>query len=102
MDDILKQNIFKTLGLDRLPLAKQEEALLGISKIIFQAVLIRVFEELNEEDKDELEALLVRKPDDETAMLAFFRGKLPNLDDIVDEEIRKFKAESVDLIKNAS
>ena len=97
----MQQNIIKELGLDRLPQAQVEEILLRVGKIIFQSVMIRVLEELDDSAKDELDVLLSQKPDNQEAVLQFLRSKLPNLDDIVNEEIQKFKEESVDFMKSA-
>jgi hypothetical protein len=99
MDSILKQNIIADLGIDRLPQGEREEALLSIGRIIFQGVLIRVMGLLGEKDKDEFDKLLGEKPDDEEAVLKFLQTKLPNLEEIVNNEIAMFKRESVDLMQ---
>lgn len=102
MDDILKQNIIKDLGLDKLPQNEQEEALLTIGKLIYQGVLIRVMNELSEKDKDEFDKLLTEKVDDQEAVLNFLKSKIPHLDDLVNEEIANFKRESVEFMKNVT
>ncbi|MBI2514921.1 hypothetical protein HYV91_01905 [Candidatus Wolfebacteria bacterium] len=99
MDSILKQNIIQDLGIDRLPADEQEEALLSIGRIIFQGVLIRVMGLLGEKDKDEFDKLLTEKADDEEAVLKFLQAKLPNLDEIVNNEIAMFKRESLDFMQ---
>lgn len=99
MKTILQENIIKDLGIDNLPQKEQEESLLGIGRIIFQSVLIRVMEELDEAGKDEFEKILSEKPNDEEAILNFLHSKLPNLDEVVNEEVAKFKQESVDFMK---
>lgn len=99
MDTILQKNIISDLGLDKLSEKEQEEALLGIGRIIFQAVLIRVMEELDESGKDEFEKILNEKPNDEEAILGFLQTKIPNLDVIVSDEVVKFKQESVDFME---
>lgn len=99
MDSILKQNIIQDLGIDRLPADEQEEALLSIGRIIFQGVLIRVMGLLGEKDKDEFDKLLTEKADEEEAVLKFLQAKLPNLDEIVNNEIAMFKRESLDFMQ---
>lgn len=99
MATILQKNIIKELGLDTLPGKEQEETLLSIGRIIFQSVLIRTMEELDENSKDEFEKILSEKPNDEEAILAFLQSKLPNLNEIVQDEVSKFKQESVDFMK---
>lgn len=99
MATILQKNIIKELGLDNLSEKEQEETLLSIGKIIFQSVLIRTMEELDDKSKDEFEKILSEKPNDEEAILSFLQKKLPNLNDIVNDEVSKFKQESVDFMK---
>lgn len=98
MNTILQKNIIKDLGLDKLSEKEQEETLLSVGRIIFQSVMIRVMEELDEAGKDEFEKILTEKPNDEEAILNFLRSKLPNLDEIVNEEVAKFKQESVNFM----
>lgn len=99
MDTILQKNIIKELGLDTLPEKEQEEALLSVGRIIFQSVLIRTMEELSEADKDEFDKILSDKSNDEEVILGFLQKKIPNLDEIVNDEVVKFKQESVDFMK---
>lgn len=96
---ILERNIFKEIGLDVLPEKEQEEALLRIGKIIFQAVLIRVMAKLNSREKDQFTKLLTEKPNDEKAILDFLKSKIPNLNEIVNEEVASFKKESLDFME---
>ncbi len=99
MTTILQENIIKDLGLENLPQKEQEEALLNVGRIIFQSILIRVMEELDEAGKNEFEKILTEKPNDEEAVLNFLQSKLPNLNEIVNDEVLKFKQESVDFMK---
>jgi hypothetical protein len=99
MPTILQRNIIKELGLDKLPEKEQEETLLNMGKIIFQSVLIRTMEELDDKGKDEFEKILSEKSNNEEAIMSFLRSKLPNLNKIVDDEVSKFKQESVDFMK---
>lgn len=98
MEPILTQNIVKELGLDNLPEDKQLEILEKIGSIIFQSVLLRTLDIMSEEDKDEFEKLLSEKADDPDIVLKFMQNKVPNLDDIVKEEVVKFKTETLDII----
>ena len=100
MDGTLSQNIIKDLGLDTLPPERQMQVLLGIGRVIQQNIILRVLELLPEEAKDEFDKLLAEKMNDEEAVLGFLRSKIPNLDQIVEEEISKFKEESAELLKS--
>ena len=99
MPTILQKNIIKDLELDTLPEKEQEEALLSIGRIIFQSVIIRVMNELDKAGKDEFEKILTEKPNDEEAIMSFLQSQLPNLNEIVNDEVAKFKQESVDFMK---
>ena len=100
MDEVLKQNIIKDLGLDRFPPERQEEMLLMIGKLIYQGVIIRVMGLLSEKDKEDFDQLLMEKVEDEDAVLKFLESKIPNLDELVNEEVAAFKKESIDFINN--
>ena len=95
----MQENIIKDFGLDTLQENEQKEALLSIGRIIFQSVLMRVTEELDDKGKDEFEKLLSEKSDDEDAIMNFLRSKVSNLDEIVNGEIAKFKQESSEFMK---
>lgn len=99
MVTILQKNIIKDLGIENLPGKEQEEMLLSMGRIIFQSILIRTMEELDEKGKDEFEKILTEKPNDEEAILGFLQKKIPNLNEIVNDEVEKFKKESVDFMK---
>ena len=100
MDDILKQNIIKDLGMDQLSPEKQEEMLLTIGRLIFQGVIIRVMSLLSEKDKDEFDKLLTEKIEDEEAVLNFLKSKIPNLEELINEEVALFKKGSVDFMQS--
>jgi hypothetical protein len=61
-------------------------------------VLLRIIEQLNDDDADNFEKLLEEKPDDEEAILSYLRSKNSNFDIIVNEEADKFKKEAVDFM----
>lgn len=89
----------KDLGLDALPQDQQERALQSISKVIFQSVIIKLLEKMSEEDVTEFEKMMEANMDNEEVVLSFLQSKFPDLDNIVSEEIAKFKQEGVDFMK---
>lgn len=99
MEPTTKENLIKELGLDLLPEEEQEAALLTVGRIIFQSVLIRVLEQLNEKEKTEFEKLLKQSPDDEEAIYTFLQSKVPNLNELVGEEVAKFKQDAAAIMK---
>ena len=99
MEPHIKDNLIKDLSLDLLPEEDQEQALLTVGRIIFQSVLIRVLERLSEKEKTEFEKILKEKQDDEEAVYAFLQEKIPNLNDVVTEEVAKFKTDTSEMMK---
>jgi len=93
---LAKQNIIELFEIEKLPEVEQEEAINKISKVIFEAVLLRVLPTMSEEDLAEYEKLLESgvAPD---ALFDFFFSKIPDFFKIVAEESESFreKAESV-------
>jgi len=102
MNNILRQNIIKDLGLDTLSEKEQEEALLKIGKIIFQSILIKVIEELDDNEIDNFTELLEKNPNDEKVILDFLQAKVPNFNELVNNEVANFKKESMDFMKEIS
>lgn len=95
MANILQKNIIKDLGIDKFPQEQQEKMLLSIGRIIYQSVLLRVMGELNDKEKEEFEKLLTGQVEEEK-VLNFLAEKIPNLNEVVEEEVAKFKKESSD------
>lgn len=101
--DILQKNIMEELGFENLPEDKKEEISLRVSKIIYQNIMIRVVETLSEEQRDEFNKLLdedIKEGEESDKILEFLRSKIENFDDIVAEEVVRFKKESVDVMQD--
>jgi hypothetical protein len=97
--NMIERNILTELGLDRLSPEKQEETLLQIGRLIYQAVLIRALDRLSEEEQKDFERILNEHPDDESMLVNFLEAKVPDLDRIIQEEVQKFKDETSALLK---
>ncbi len=103
MENILNENIIKYLGLENLDEEKQKETLLRIGKVIYQAVMMRVVDLLDEESQKEFNNLLDEVGTDESKqnkIMEFLKEKIPNFDEIAQEEIAKFKEETVSVMGN--
>jgi len=110
----IKQNIkdaqidlAKKLGIDKLPEDKQEESLLQIGEVLQQRILIRVVEEFPDEHKDELLKTIEKQKetstDDEKKEMAeeveaLIMKHLPNVEDLILDEVGKYKRESIELM----
>lgn len=99
MQKNINDSIIKILGIDSLPKEEQQEAMERLGAIVYQEVMLRVLDILNEEDKDEFEKLIEKTKDPEI-MFSFLMGKIPNFEEIVNEESEKLKKESAELMGN--
>ena len=100
MNEDIRKKVMQELGLEKLTPERQEEMLLTIGKLIFQGVLIRVMGLLSEKDKDDFDKLLMEKVEDEEAVFNFLKNKIPNLNELVDEEVASFKKELAEFNNN--
>ena len=87
----LQANLIKELGIEDLPLEQKEKILLDVTTIINQNISLRLLEELPEERAKELETLMTDFADDPEKLEIFFRQEVPNFDELVQEEIAKYK-----------
>lgn len=101
MDESLKADIVKELGIDRLPEAERDAALERVTGVIFQSVLVRILDSLDESGRKELEDFLAdpAKNGDTDAFYALLKNKVPDLDEVIAEEIAAFKADALGTMK---
>jgi hypothetical protein len=94
----LKKKIFEDLELKDLSEKEKDDILQKIGRIIFEMALIRILDEMDDETAEEFEKFLDnnQNPDD---ILKFLKEKIPNLEEILVDEVRKFKSETFDLLK---
>jgi hypothetical protein len=97
MFDTINNNIITVLGIDTLPVEQQKEAMERLGAIVYQEVMLRALDEMNDEDKDEFEKLIETNPDPE-AMFTFLAAKVPTIDSIAAEEAEKLRSESTDIM----
>ena len=85
----LKQNIIAQLGLQDLPEDKRFELLEQMTMLIEKRIMLRLMEELSEEDVTKVEELA----DKEKELVAFMANKVPNLALVIEQETQKVKSE---------
>ena len=93
LQDFLQKDLITELGLQALPDDKKEEMVLRIGELIQQNVVLRIVSEMPESDKDEFEKVLGEDSGEKT--MEFLQAKFPNLNQVVEEEITKFKQEAI-------
>ncbi|MDE2144480.1 MAG: hypothetical protein KGJ01_00690 [Patescibacteria group bacterium] len=100
MDQGIKQNVIKGLGLDALPEEAQERAVESISKIIFQNIIVNSLDSLSEADQDAFEKLLSSEGVTGDAISEFLSQKIPNFDELVEKEVASFRNEAAEFVDN--
>jgi hypothetical protein len=88
-----KTDLAKLLGLDGLDAKEREETLMAISRLIFEAVLVRTVPLIPEDKLDTFETLLSGKKDEE--LYDFLEHEVPSFEQIVDEEVDNFRTMAV-------
>ena len=90
----LKQNLIDVFELDKMPGEKMNEMLERLSKLVFQAVLVRALPLLSEEDLNKYEKM-VGRPEGGDALLKFLSEKVPNFDKMIAEETEILHTEMI-------
>ncbi|MDD5590281.1 MAG: DUF5663 domain-containing protein, partial [Candidatus Portnoybacteria bacterium] len=97
-EDLLKKNILVELGLENLSDERKLDLLNKMSELIQKRVLLRVIRSLGVEDKQTFDELL--GGGNEQKIYQFLIAKVPNIDEITDDEVIKFMEEIVEHVKN--
>ena len=92
-------DLVRELEIDQLPKEEQEKSLLQMGDIIQQRILLRVVEEFPENKKDELLKLTENKDASPDEFNKFVEENLPNIEEIVSDEVEKYKREALDFTK---
>jgi hypothetical protein len=100
MENPNKDNILRSLGLASLPPEQQEKVLAAVSRIIFEAVLIRVLEQFTKEEREDFEKFLESHSKEPEAMFEYLNNHVKNFDQLMAEEIEKFKTETGEMMNN--
>ncbi len=101
MKEIINKDLMEELGISSLPEEEKNKVMERIGKLIYQSVIIRVLEKLDENDVDEFEKIVHSVQDSNEGaenILKFLRSKIVDFDEIVTEEISTFKQEGLNAI----
>jgi hypothetical protein len=96
--DILKKNIIVELGLQELAEDRKIDLLGKMSDLIQKRVLLRAIKSLSVTEKEDFDKLLGKNNPQE--LYRFLISKVPNIDQITDEEVIAFKEEVISRVKN--
>lgn len=93
--NLLSRDLVKELHLDALSPEKLEETLARIGALIFKSVMMTSLERMSEREKERLDKLYNNNPVNLPAALEYIQSKVPDFEKIVEEEVAKFKEESL-------
>lgn len=90
---ILKETIIQILNLEKESEEEQIKILEEVSGIVLDKALLRLMDEMSEEEAMQINDFLDNGKQEEVAL--FLYKKFPNINDIFDEEIENIKEELV-------
>ncbi len=97
-ENILQRNIINALKLENLPDTEKVELLDEMSQLVQDRVILRMVKDLSETDAQEFNEI---KEDDQEGQLNFLENKFPNLLNIINEEIKVVRKESIERSKGS-
>lgn len=96
----VNKDLFVELGIDSWPPDTRTDFLERMGNILIMRLTNRLLTGiLSEEQKDQLETLLTRHPNDGSALWMFLSTEVENLDQIINEEVGAFKQQMIALAK---
>ncbi len=104
----LKENIkaaqidlIKELGINELPEEQREETLIQMGEIIQQRIVLRIVTELPEDKKVEFADVINSDDEKGEAVDAFLQENLPGIEELILDEIGKYKTEMKEFMDSA-
>ena len=96
----MEANIIEALGLEPLPDEQKIKMVEMMSTVVQKRLMLRIMEQLSETDKDEFEKILGGE-DADLAAAEFIKNRVPNFDEMIQEEIIKIKQEMIEKFGSA-
>lgn len=94
--NILSENIIKVLGIEDLADDKKVALLEKMTELIQKRITLRVLEKMTKEQQEEFGRLVEANNSEKAA--EFMAVVIPNMPEIMEEEIVKFKQEAKDFV----
>jgi len=95
-------DLIKELGLEKLNEQQRQEILAQIGEVLQQRLVLRMLEEMPEEKKEEFGKILQDNQEDPKVVEDFLANNIPNMEDVVLEEIGKYKTEAKQFLDQAT
>jgi hypothetical protein len=95
IDKELLAALAKAFGIDGLPAERQQETMEKIGEILMKAIMLHCLQELTDAQKDELDAITEKDPENMEAVFSYFERTLPNFGEIVTYEVESFRQDTL-------
>ena len=95
----LKADLFDELKLTTLSADERASFLEGFGNVLQYRLTFRLMDELSGDQKERLDGVLGKDSPNGTAVVEFLSQELPKFENIVEEEIAKYKRELIDRFK---
>lgn len=92
----LNANLLEELGMDAMTPEEAVAFFDAFGNIIWQRIVLRLNEELSDEQKDKLDALLAKIPQNPQELGEFFMNEVEGFEQMVNEEVAGYKKELMD------
>lgn len=91
MSDDINKKIAKDFGLDNMDSRQQEEMVEKIGNLLFESVVERAVDVMDEESMNEFDGVIENAGSDYQKILSFLKSKVPGFNKIVSEELSRLK-----------
>ena len=92
----LNANLLEELGMDALSPEEAVAFFETFGSIVWQRIVLRLNDELSDEQKEKLDGLLAKQPQDPQEIAQFLMDEVPNFKQMVDEEVSNYKKELIE------
>lgn len=93
----MKDTLIKALGLEQASAEIQDQAIESMGALIYQSVITRAMEEMDENLLDEFEKITTSDPTPEI-LINFFLQNIPNFESMMKEEASRIMEDSANMM----
>ncbi len=94
---LIDQNILESLGLNDLPDYEKKDLLTSFCQSVFQAILLKIYNNLNENDKPKFEKIITSGSEESLGL--FIKTQVKDIDILTTQEVLRFKKEMINKLK---
>lgn len=91
MDEEFKKRIIKDFGLGKMSAEEQEKMIERIGNLLFESVVERSVDEMDEETMNDFDKILSAAESDYNKVITFMKERVPNFNTLVSEELSRLK-----------